>query len=235
MRPLHIIMPVKDSLDTTREALACLYTSQQRDWSFTLYNDFSTPENTAELKQLALQYGFTLVNWEERTTHPSPNYLLTLQDAQDNALQTGTDLLVIESDVMLKPDTISKILAAKTDGLGMIAAVTNDTMGNINFPYLYAKKWPQKDVCTEKRFSFCCTMLTQELLQAFPFSQLDPEKNWFDVTISHKSIELGLKNLLLMNAPVVHKPHSSRPWKLLKYSNPIKYYILKLLHGRDKI
>ena len=75
----------------------------------------------------------------------------------------------------------------------------------------------------------------EELLRSFDFERLDPEKNWYDVFISHEAVRLGFRNLLMLGNPVVHKPHSSRPWKQLKYSNPIKYYLMKLLHGRDKI
>jgi hypothetical protein len=35
-RDLHIIMPVKDSLDTVREALQSLYASSDLNWQFTL-------------------------------------------------------------------------------------------------------------------------------------------------------------------------------------------------------
>jgi hypothetical protein len=34
---------------------------------------------------------------------------------------------------------------------------------------------------------------------------------------------------------VTHRPHASRPWKQLKYKNPLKYYWLKLTKGLDKI
>jgi len=34
---------------------------------------------------------------------------------------------------------------------------------------------------------------------------------------------------------VWHRPHSSRPWKQLKYTNPLKYYWLKFTKGLDKI
>jgi len=235
MSRLHIIMPVKDSLDTTREALACLYASDIKEWDFTLYNDFSTPENTEALAALAAQYGFALINWADHTSHPSPNYLLTLKDAQQKALADEADLLIIESDVLVHTDTISRILQARAEGIGMIASVTCDEAGQVNFPYLYAKRWARTDVFTDKRFSFCCTLLTHALLTALPFGELNPEKNWFDVTISHRSVELGFRNLLLLSAPVLHKPHSSRPWKNLKYTNPLRYYFLKLIHGRDKI
>ena len=35
--------------------------------------------------------------------------------------------------------------------------------------------------------------------------------------------------------PVLHRPHQSRPWKQLKYKNPLKYYWLKFTKGLDKI
>lgn len=234
MSVLHVIMPVKDSLDTTREAICHLYASQSKDWHFCLYNDFSSAENTALLKQWSEEFGFELHNWEEHTDHPSPNYRLTLIDAQKKALADNADLLIIESDVMLKTDTLDRLLQAKNDHSGMIAAVTHDNEGRVNFPYNYAQGWTGT-VDTKKRFSFCCTLLTKELLKALPFESLNPEKDWFDVTISHRSTELGFVNRLLMDAPVLHLPHSSRPWKKLKYTNPLRYYFNKFFHGKDKI
>ncbi len=229
-------MPVKDSLETAREAIQHLYQSSLQDWHFTLYNDFSTPENTAELKALAASYGFELINWEEHTSHPSPNYLLTLQHAQAAAIQDATPLVIVESDVLVRPDTLQQIVdAANQQKIGMVAAVTEDEQGNVNFPYLFARNWEKEPCFTEKRFSFCCTLLSLPFLSAYSFANLNPEKNWFDVTISHQSVEMGFRNLLLMNSPVLHKPHSSRPWKQLKYTNPLKYYFLKLFLRRDKI
>ena len=67
------------------------------------------------------------------------------------------------------------------------------------------------------------------------FDVLDKSKNWFDVTISHRSLEQGLKNYLLTSHPVLHHPHGSRPWKQLKYTNPLMYYWRKLTKGFDKI
>lgn len=234
-RELHIIMPVKDSIETVREALTRLYSSTDLNWHFTLYNDYSTPENTEVLKQLSKYYEFELVNWAERTKHPSPNYRFTLIDAQRKALQEEADLLIIESDVLIRRDTIARIRTARQDRVGMVAAITHDEQDKVNFPYKYAALWRKKPTFTVKRFSFCCTLLTKEFLRAFSFETLNPEKDWFDVTISRKSLEYGFRNLLLMDTPVLHKPHSSRPWKMLKYTNPIKYYFLKFLHSRDKI
>lgn len=73
------------------------------------------------------------------------------------------------------------------------------------------------------------------LLKAFDFQTLDPSKNWYDVTISHESLKRGFQNYLFTTLPVWHRPHSDRPWKQLKYKNPLKYYWLKYTKGLDKI
>ena len=117
----------------------------------------------------------------------------------------------------------------------MIAAVTTDIHGKINFPYLYARRYNTGTINSRKRLSFCCTLMTQSFLNSFNFDALNPEKAWYDVFISHKSIELEYKNYLLTSLPVLHLPHSSRPWKQLKYTNPIRYYFNKLINKRDKI
>lgn len=233
---LHIIMPVKDSLETTREAIETLYESGRKDWTFTLYNDFSTPENTAVLNQWAEEFGFQIVHWQDRTDHPSPNYRLTLIDAQKEALARNAHLLIIESDVCICPNTIEHLLLhAEDEDTAMIGAITTDEDGFINFPYLYAKRWPHEVITTNKRLSFCCTILTHELMQQVDFATLDETKDWFDVTLSHMARALGMKNLLCLDTPVLHRPHSSRPWKKEKQENILLYYWHKLMHGRDKI
>ena len=226
-------MPVKDSPDTTREAIMALL--QTPDIDFTVYNDFSSPENTALLQQLAQEPGFRLINWADRTDHPSPNYRLTLQDAQQRALANGAHLVIVESDVLVKPDTITRLSNMVNDKVGMVAAVTVDNEGVVNFHYQYARRLHGDVVNTRKRFSFCCTLLTNRLLQAYDFHLLDPTKAWYDVTISHQSIQLGLHNLLMLNNPVIHRPHSSRPWKQLKYTHPLRYYWQKITKKRDRI
>ena len=233
MNPLHVIMPVKDSLDTTREAIAAVLQSEGID--FTVYNDFSTHENTAHLKQLSEQHGFRLVNWADLTDHPSPNYRLTLQDAQQRALAESAHLVIVESDVLVKPDTLRRMEGEVTNGVAMVAAVTVDENGDINFPYQYASHLHGDIINSHKRFSFCCTLLTNEFLKAYDFHQLDPTKAWYDVTISHQAIQLGFHNLLMLNNPVLHRPHSSRPWKQLKYTHPIRYYWQKITRKRDRI
>ena len=230
---LHVIMPVKDSMHTARQAIAALMQAGGVD--LTVYNDFSTAETTAELTEMARRLGFRLVNWADRTDHPSPNYRLTLQDAQRSALEAGAHLVIVESDVTVRPDTLARLQAAAADGVGMVAAVTVDTDGHVNFPYLYARRLRGTAVDTTKRLSFCCTLLTNALLRAYSFDQLDPTKQWYDVAISHRSITLGFRNRLLLDTQVLHQPHSSRPWKQLKYTNPLRYYWQKLTQKRDRI
>lgn len=225
-------MPVKDSILTAEESIRAIVASGS---TLTVYDDFSTDATALRLDELAAEAGIRVVHLRDLTDHPSPNYRLVLQTAQQGALAGDKHLVIVESDVIVRQDTFCKMLEQVTPGVGLVAAVTHNEEGQINFPYEYARKLEATTRETKKRLSFCCTLLTKELLQKFDFEALDPEKNWYDVFISHKSRELGLRNILMLDNPVVHKPHSSRPWKLLKYSNPLKYYFLKLLHGRDRI
>ena len=236
---VHIIMPVKDSLQTAEEAIRAIVSSGH---SLTVYDDYSTPENAARLDALHEELGIRVVHIAEHVDHPSPNYRWVLRTAQREALEANRDLVIIESDVLVRPDTIDKLIVEreKTASLkekspiGMVAAVTVNDAGVVNFPYEYARKIQTDGPC-KKRFSFCCTLLTQELLRAYDFEQLDPEKNWYDVHISHMSVKLGFENILQVTNPVIHRPHSSRPWKQLKYTNPLLYYWRKLTQRKDRI
>ena len=238
MKEIHIITPVKDSIDTTIETVESIMSSQL-NWphSYTIYNDNSTPENTLRLKEQARVKKFNLINLSDLTSTPSPNYRIVLQDAQKKALEANAGLLIVESDVIVAPDTLERLANASLElpNCGIAAAVTVDDNGEINYPYLHARGKEDQVIETRKHCSFCCTLLTPELLKAFDFGQLNPKKHWYDVTISHMSLTLGLKNYLFTNLPVVHHPHSSRPHKLLKYKNPLKYYWLKYTRGLDKI
>ena len=229
---LHIIMPVKDSVNRAEEAARAVLATGQ---TLTVYNDYSTFENTQRLAELADMLPFTLVNLSDLTAHPSPNYLLVLQRAQQAALAEQAHLVIVESDVVVRPDTFRLLAEQVVPGVGMVAAVTEDEQGDINYPYDYARRWSRGVHVTKKRFSFCCTLITNEFLHAYDFMQLDPNKNWYDVFITHQSSALGLENRLMTNNPVLHRPHSSRPWKLLKYKNPLLYYWRKLTQHKDRI
>ena len=228
---IHIIMPVKDSIETAEKAIRAIL---QSGYTLTVYDDYSSKETALRLKELSDETGIDIVSISEQTTHPSPNYRWVLIDAQRKALEQGVSLVIVESDVMVRQETIGRMADAVCPGVGMVAAVTTDEEGRINFPYEYARHINQDGPC-KKRFSFCCTLLTNEFLRAYDFGQLDPEKNWYDVHISHTSVQLGFTNILQISNPVVHTPHSSRPWKQLKYTNPILYYWRKLILRRDKI
>lgn len=227
-----ILMPVKDSLETAEQAIRAIVKSGH---TLRVYDDNSTAENAQRLDALSKELGIEVVHVGKEINHPSPNYRWVLIEAQREALVKGQDLIIVESDVIVRPETIDQLIVKSQEpSVGMVAAVTVDEEGNVNFPYEYAQKIHEDGPCT-KRFSFCCTLLTKAFLEAYDFGQLDPEKNWYDVHISHMSVKMGFTNILQVSNPVLHKPHSSRPWKQLKYTNPILYYWRKLTQGRDKI
>lgn len=237
MQALHIITPVKDSIDSTLETMRAVVSSQLSiPYRYTIYNDFSTPENTERLHREAAAMGVEVVDLATLTTHPSPNYLLVLRRCQRLALESNAGLLIVESDVTVRPHTLQQLtdVALQRPDSGIVASVTVDEQGSVNYPYLYAKDW-EGIVDNKKHCSFCCSLLTPALLQAFDFELLDKSKNWFDVRISHESLAAGLHNYLCCHLPVVHRPHGSRPWKQLKYTNPLKYYWIKWTKGFDKI
>lgn len=238
MKQLHIITPVKDSIELTIQTIEAILTSDITvPYTYFVYNDFSSEENTARLKEASQKMGFELVNLSDLTDHPSPNYLLILQRAQQKAIEAEAGLLIVESDVVVKKDTLQSLFdgALERTDCGIAASVTVDEKGEINYPYLFAKGNENRIYPEKKHLSFCCSLLSLRFLKAFDFHQLDPKKNWHDVTISHRSLKEGFTNYLFTSLPVWHRPHSSRPWKQLKYTNPLKYYWLKFTKGLDKI
>lgn len=238
MKCLHVLTPVKDSIDFTLETIEAIMQSEVTvPFTYTVYNDFSTEENTRRLEEASRRYGFRLINLSDVTSHPSPNYLLVLQMAQQEALAADAGMLIVESDVVVKKDTLQSLFngAVERGDCAIAAAVTVDETGAINYPYLHAKGNEGKIYPEKKHCSFCCSLLTPKFLQTYDFHQLDPAKNWYDVTISHEALKKGFRNYLFANLPVWHRPHGSRPWKQLKYKNPLKYYWLKFTKGLDKI
>ena len=72
---LHVVTPVKDSIDLTLQTAAAVLVSRTAEpFLYTIYNDFSTPENTALLERKSREMGFRLVNLADLTDTPSPNY-----------------------------------------------------------------------------------------------------------------------------------------------------------------
>ena len=228
---VHIIMPVKDSMQTAEEAIRAIVSS---GYTLTVYDDNSTQETAECLDSLQQELAIRVIHVGKETDTPSPNYRWVLINAQRECIEKGKNLIIVESDVIVRESTIQEMHDAIKSRIGIVAAVTTDVNGSINFPYEYAQRIKKDGIC-KKRLSFCCTLLTMDFLRAYDFEQLDPTKNWYDVTISHLSQKLGFDNILQVSNPVLHKPHSSRPWKQLKYTNPILYYWRKLTQGRDKI
>lgn len=235
---LHIITPVKDSLETTLSTIESIMTSRiSEPFIYTIYDDFSSDETSRRLDAEAERWGLRVVHLRDLTEHPSPNYLLVLQTAQREALAADAHLCIVESDVTVRPDTLQSLYdgALERADCGIAAAVTVDEAGIINYPYLHARGHENQVYATRKHCSFCCSLLTPELLRRFDFQTLNPEKNWYDVTISHESVARGMQNYLFTSLPVIHRPHQSRPWKQLKYKNPLLYYWKKITKGLDKI
>ena len=238
MKSLHIVTPVKDSIDSTLETIKAILNSKINvPYTYTVYNDFSTAENTALLEKYSKELGFKLVNISDLTDHPSPNYLLVLRRCRKEAIAADAGFLLVESDVVVAQDTLQGLYdgASHQKDCAIAASVTVDDNGEINYPYEYARGNEGKCYAVKKHCSFCCSLLTPEFLQKMDFDELDPTKHWYDVQISHAALNLGFKNYLFANLPVVHRPHQSRPWKQLKYKNPLKYYWIKFTKGFDKI
>jgi GT2 family glycosyltransferase len=231
-----VITPVKNSIDTTLKCAKAISESLL-SVEHLIFNDFSSEDTKEKLEQYKEEVGYNLLHLEDLTSTPSPNYKLVLQMGQKEAVKRKMPLVVIESDVIVKPDTLNKLkeFLESNPRTGLLGAITVDEAGQVNFPYLKFKGKKEKVIKTERSLSFCCTLFSAQFLESFDFSELDDAKDWYDTFMSKKSIELGFINYVLMDTPVVHLPHSSRPWKQLKYSNPLKYYFLKFIKGRDKI
>ncbi|WP_347838547.1 glycosyltransferase [uncultured Draconibacterium sp.] len=223
-----VVTPVKDSLETTKRTIKAIMEAKGK-FDYFVYNDFSQPETRDFLIEAATKDRFSVVHLEDITNTPSPNYKLVLQQAQQMALQSQIPLILIESDVVIKNDTIERLLElmnSKPDA-GVIGAITVDKNDNYNFPYNFEKHKSNDVVDTSHSLSFCCTLLTVPFLQKFSFNDLAQNKDWFDVFISRQSKKLGFSNYLAKGIRVLHLPHSSRPWKNLKYKNPVLYYLKK--------
>ena len=235
MSPI-VITPVKNSLETVKRTINCLSKSSI-DIDYYIFNDFSEQETEQYLQQHQAEFNYQLVNLSDHVETPSPNYRTVLIMAQEMAIEKNTDLVIVESDVEVQPDTLEQLVtySKSQDSIGMVAAITTDKHGNINFPYNHISETDPEIIDTKRSLSFCCTLLTNQYLNSFDLKQLQEDKDWYDVHISKKSRSLGFRNLLLKGLPVLHLPHSSRPWKMEKYNNPVSYYFKKFFFKRDRI
>lgn len=231
-----IITPVKDSLETTKLTINAI-AKAKGDFEYYIFNDFSQTETKDFLETEKDNLRFKLVHLEDFTNTPSPNYKLVLETAQNMALQKNCPLIIIESDVIVEPNTLTDLLKIYKNhsNPGIIGAITVDKTGNYNFPYNFEKRKSSEVLNTSHSLSFCCTLISPEFMREFDFKFLSQKKDWFDVYISRQSKKLGFNNYLAKGVEVLHLPHSSRPWKNLKYSNPLLYYMKKIFLKRDRI
>ncbi|MDD4226775.1 MAG: glycosyltransferase [Mariniphaga sp.] len=231
-----VITPVKDSPETTLKTIEAVCQSDC-PLEYIVFNDFSQQKTKNLLIETQKKYNFSLVHLEELTNTPSPNYKLVLQIAQKKALENKCHLIILESDVIVKPNTIRQLLQITDTNIkpGLVGAITVDASGKYNFPYQYEKIKSTKTIDTPRSLSFSCTLLSYEFLKIYDFKHLAHNKDWFDVTISRIAKKNGFHNYLAKGLEVLHQPHSSRPWKNLKYTNPILYYFRKFIHKRDRI
>lgn len=236
MSEVLVITPVKNSAESTLECAQAIADSSY-PIKHIIFNDFSSEETKEKLEGAKGKIGYQLIHLEDITDTPSPNYKLVLQMAQKEALRMGLPLIVVESDVIIKKNTISEMIEflKKSPKSGLIGAITVGEDGKVNFPYLKFKSSKEHVIKTQRSLSFCCTLFSPSFLGKYNFMDLDDTKDWYDTFMSKKAVEEGFENFVLMKTPVLHRPHGSRPWKLLKYSNPFKYYFLKFWKGRDKI
>ncbi len=231
-----VITPVKDSVQTALKTIESVSNSEGK-FEYIVFNDFSNHETRSSLESNSRIYGYELINIEDYTTNPSPNYRKILQMAQQRALEKEIPLIIVESDVVVSENTLKGLITVSEshENSGIIGAITVNERNEYNFPYTFEKKKSNEVVISRHSLSFCCTLLTLPFMMRYSFENLSSKKDWFDVYISRQSKKHGFTNLLAKNLEVLHQPHSSRPWKQLKYENPIRYYLEKYLKGRDKI
>jgi len=231
-----IITPVKDSLETTRLTVDAI-AKAKGNFEYYIFNDFSGQETRQYLEETKKVKGFKVIHLDDITETPSPNYRLVLEMAQKMALEKNLPLIIIESDVVIKPETLQELLLIQKSEkeAGIVGAITVDRNGAYNFPYTFEKTKSSEVISTSHSLSFCCTLLAPEFLEKFDFKSLSPKKDWYDIFISRQSKKLGFNNYLAKGTEVLHLPHSSRPWKNLKYKNPFLYYFKKFFYNRDRI
>ena len=231
-----VITPVKDSLETTKKTIQAI-SEAEGDFEYFIFNDFSHNKTKKHLEEGQSNFGFQLINLEDVTKNPSPNYRTVLQIAQKKALEKNCHLVIVESDVVVEKNTFNELFSILKEKQkpGMIGAITVDENSNYNFPYTFEKTKSKEVLNTSHSLSFCCTLISNDFLKEFDFQELSDKKDWYDVYISRQSKKLGYNNYLAKGSEVLHLPHSSRPWKNLKYKNPLLYYFRKYFYKRDRI
>jgi len=177
-----VITPVKDSLNTTIETIKSIHQSDG-NFLYCIYNDFSTEETTRHLEEIKTKYNFELINLSEITQTPSPNYRFVLQLAQHKALELNIPLIIVESDVEVKTNTLKELnrYSKELSNCGMVAAITQDKQQKTNFPYLNFKSEKKAIVKTRHR-----NMTLKRFQQKSTGTMFQSQENQFnsDLTIT---------------------------------------------------
>ncbi|EPR69844.1 glycosyltransferase family A protein [Cyclobacterium qasimii] len=140
-----VITPVKDALEATLETIQAI-SDANGVYDYWVFNDYSTDQTKKALETASSSKDFKLINLEEVTSNPSPNYKTVLQLAQKTALEAGLPLIIVESDVKVNQDTLENLVNFANDNpkVGLVGAITHDAEGKVNFPYLKFKQLKPK-------------------------------------------------------------------------------------------
>jgi cellulose synthase/poly-beta-1,6-N-acetylglucosamine synthase-like glycosyltransferase len=102
-----VITPVKDSPETTDKTIEAVCQSDCA-FDYFVFNDFSQPKTKKLLLEKQKKWNFNLIHLEDITETLSPNYKLVLETAQKMAIEKQMPLIIVESDVIVKKDTLSR-------------------------------------------------------------------------------------------------------------------------------
>ena len=130
-------MPVKDAIESAAVSIRAI---RQCGYPLCVFDDYSTEENAKRIDELSQALSFSVVHIADKYAHPSPNYRWVLQTARREAIAQSKHLLIVESDVVVRSETIPMMLRAIGKHVGMVAAITHNQENEINFPYEYARR-----------------------------------------------------------------------------------------------
>jgi len=226
-----VLIPFRDSLTTLQRTILALK-KPAPEIPLLLCDDASSAQCLKELNTWLETQNWSKVDVLSLPVgEDAPQYGLALRAGLQRAHNEMRQLLVVESDVEVLPGVVlglQRVLQRKPDAV-MAGAVTIDPEGVWNFPYagtFRAAKLRSSPLIRRRSLSFCCTLLDHGFVDHLLHTPF-PDTGWMDLKISAMARKLGTLWLAL-DLQVVHHPHSSRPWKLLKYKNPLLYYFYKI-------
>lgn len=221
MKCLHIITPVKDSIDSTLETVKAIMESDIWFLSLTLSITISARKKIPiGWKRPPVNGIFVWSTYQTWPTTPLPTiYWCYKQHKRSH--RSRCRIADCGIGCYCQKNTLQSLYnGALQQNNAELQQLWQPMKRHNQLPLPTRQGTRESSIPGKKHCSFCCSLLTPGLLKAFDFQTLDPSKNWYDVTISHESLKRGFQNYLFTTLPVWHRPHSSRPWKQLKYKNP---------------